>query len=65
MYGIMRSFWVRKKMLSENFSRHNKKTAKAGKKAVNQNTPNKRSFNCHGVMPANSYGKSTMSNKKI
>jgi hypothetical protein len=65
MYGIMRSFFVRKKILSENFSRHNKKTAKAGKNAVSQNTLNKRSFNCQGVIPANSYGKSSMSSKKI
>jgi hypothetical protein len=61
----MRSFCVRKKILSENLRRHNKKTANAGKNAVNQNTLNKRSFNCQGVIPANSYGKSSMSSKKI
>jgi len=50
------SFCVRKKILSLNFKRHNKKTANAGKKAVNQNTPNKRIFSFHKVIPENSYG---------
>jgi hypothetical protein len=62
---MIRSFCVLKNILSENLRRHNKKTAKAGKNAVIQNTLNKRSFNCQGVMPANSYGKSVMSNKKM
>jgi len=32
IYGIMRSFCVLKNILSENLRRHNKKTAKDGKK---------------------------------
>ena len=50
----MRSFCVLKNILSLNFKRHIKKTAKAGKKAVNQKTLNKRKVNCHSVIPTNS-----------
>jgi len=64
MYGIMRSFWVLRKILLINFKRHKRKTENAGKNAVIQNTEILRSISPVGVMPANSNGKRNASHKK-